>query len=274
MSEIDIDAYCRRIGYAGRLEPSLETLRALHYHHPVAIPFENLSPLLGLSVPLDLPALMDKLVKQGRGGYCLEQNILFAGVLRQLGFQVEGHAARVSWRANETGLPRTHMVLRVRLGEEYWLADVGFGGLTLTAPLKLEPEVEQPSPHETFMLTREGGLYVLHVRMRQEWKSMYAFDLQPQTQADFEMMNWYVSTHPDSRFVNLLIAARPDPQCRYALENNRFSVYSVDGDVERHSIKDVGEMRSVLKYKFNITIPEHPGLNEALIRVLQGSNGF
>ncbi len=87
---VDIDAYFQRIGYRGTAEPTVETLRALHHLHPLAIPFENLSPVLGWPVPLDLPSVERKLIREGRGGYCYEQNTLFAAVLRQLGLHVRG----------------------------------------------------------------------------------------------------------------------------------------------------------------------------------------
>src|SRR5690606_41012673 len=93
----DLAAYAERVGYAGALEPSLETLRALHRLHPLAIPFENLTTLLGDSPRLDVPALERKLVLSGRGGYCFEHNRLFGAVLESLGFEVTGLAARVLW---------------------------------------------------------------------------------------------------------------------------------------------------------------------------------
>jgi N-hydroxyarylamine O-acetyltransferase len=45
--EIDLNAYFARIGHAGARAPTLDTLRALRARHPEAIPFENLTPLLG-----------------------------------------------------------------------------------------------------------------------------------------------------------------------------------------------------------------------------------
>ncbi len=71
---IDLDAYFRRIGFAGAAGPNRPTLDALHRLHPQAIAFENLDPLLGQPVRLDAAALEDKLVRSGRGGYCYEQN--------------------------------------------------------------------------------------------------------------------------------------------------------------------------------------------------------
>ena len=83
---IDLDAYLCRIGYRGDLNPSAATLRALHLAHAMHVPFENLDVLLGLPIKLDLESLQAKLVRSRRGGYCFEQNTLFAAVLEQIGF--------------------------------------------------------------------------------------------------------------------------------------------------------------------------------------------
>ena len=58
----DLDAYFRRIGYAGDRAPTLETLAALHALHPTAIPFENLDTLRGAAIRLDVVSLQRKLV--------------------------------------------------------------------------------------------------------------------------------------------------------------------------------------------------------------------
>src|SRR5471032_2344964 len=94
---IDLDAYFARIGYDGPRMATLETLRALHRLQPQVIAFENLDPLLGRPVRLDASSLEQKLVHGGRGGYCFEQNLLFAHALRAIGFKVTELAARVLW---------------------------------------------------------------------------------------------------------------------------------------------------------------------------------
>ena len=50
-----------------------------------------------------------------------------------------------------------HMLLHVDLPEGPHVVDVGFGGLTLTVVLALEPEVEQATPHEPFRLWPDGA---------------------------------------------------------------------------------------------------------------------
>src|SRR5262245_18126408 len=185
---IDLDAYCRRIGYSGERTPTLETLRALHARHTEAIPFENLNPLLKWPVRLDAPSLEEKLVRGRRGGYCFEQNLLLSHVLRALGYSVTGLGARVVWNQPEGAITaRTHMLLLVDLDEGPFVADVGFGGQVLTGPLRLEPGVEQATPHEPFRLLRAGADFVLQARLRGTWRPLYRFDLQEQHLPDYEV---------------------------------------------------------------------------------------
>src|SRR6266550_822553 len=135
----DLAAYLRRIGYAGELSPSRATLDALHRAHATAIPFENLDILLGVPIRLDLASLQAKLVTARRGGYCFEQNTLFAAALEQFGFAVTRLAARVRLNAVAVN-PRTHMLLRVDVAGTSWIADVGFGGAGLLWPIPLVAE--------------------------------------------------------------------------------------------------------------------------------------
>src|SRR5262245_53404654 len=135
---LDLDADRHRIGYTGPLTPTRETLAGLHLAHATHIPFENLDILLGRPIRLDLEALQAKLVRGRRGGYCFEQNTLFAAALERVGFPVTRLAARV--RLGATGVrPRTHMLLKVDLEGASFLADVGFGGEGLLQPLPFVP---------------------------------------------------------------------------------------------------------------------------------------
>ena len=266
---IDLDAYFRRIGYAGPRTPTLDTLRDIHFRHPQTIPFENLDPLLKRPVRLDLPSLEKKLVASGRGGYCFEQNALLAEVLRLLGFRVTPLAARVLWGAPEDAIrPRTHMLLRIDLEDGPYIADVGFGGATATGPLRLVPDIEQSTPHEPFRLIRTDDEFRKQVWLRDHWKTLYRFNLQPQLPPDYEIANWYVSTYPPSHFINDLVAARATADRRFALLNGQLSIHHLRGVSEQRVLSSVDEVRTVLEETFELTLPEAPDLNEALARAL------
>jgi N-hydroxyarylamine O-acetyltransferase len=268
---IDLDAYFRRIGYRGERTPTLATLRALHLQHAVAIAYENLNPLLRWPVRLDLASLEQKLVHAGRGGYCYEHNVLFMAVLQALGFHVTGLAARVLWNRPENLLtPRTHMVLLVHIEGASYVADVGFGGQVLTGPLRFEADTEQATPHEPFRITTSDDEHTLQARIRGEWRSLCRFDLQPQHPPDYELANWYVSTHPESHFVTTLMAARPALDRRYVLRDNELTVHHMTGVTERRTFTRAAELRRVLEVELRIRLPETPDLEAAIHRIVDG----
>jgi len=92
---MNLDAYFARIGWRGARTATADALAGIYAQHVRAIPFENLDVLLGRPVRLELDALEDKLVHARRGGYCFEHSTLFAAVLRELGWEVRTHSARV-----------------------------------------------------------------------------------------------------------------------------------------------------------------------------------
>lgn len=266
--KIDLDAYFRRIGHAGEVAPQLETLVAIHRLHPQEIPFENLDPLLRRPVRLDIGSLAEKLVDARRGGYCFEHNVLLMHVLEAVGFQVRGLGARVLWGAPADAVTaRSHMLLRIDLDGAIWLADVGFGGMTPTAPLRLEPDIEQSTPHEPFRLIRWGEDFLMETRVGKIWTPLYRFDLQEQFLPDYEMANWYCSTSPDSLFTSSLRLARPTPGRRYVLRDNMLSIHHLDGSSERRMLRAPGDVRDAMGACFGLRPAEIGGLDAVLERV-------
>lgn len=262
---IDLDAYLHRIGWHGAVAVDLATLRGLAMAHVAAIPFANLNPLMGLPVELDLAALQQKLVQQGRGGYCFEQNLLFEAVLRQIGFAVTGLIARVLWGHPEDAVtPQTHMLLRVDLAGEGWLADVGFGGHVLTGALRLQPDIEQATGHEPFRLLRHGAEWRMQSLAHGLWRTLYRFDLQPTLLVDYVVANHYVSTHPASRFVSNLMLGRTTADRRLGLFNYEFTVRRSGHEPERRNLRDVSELRHVVEYEFLLCMPAGADIDRRL----------
>jgi len=265
---MDLDAYLRRIGWSGAIAPDLASLQSLAARHTAAIAFENLNPFLGLPVSLDIGAVQSKIVGEGRGGYCFEQNRLFAEALRRIGFEVSELAARVLWNQPEDAITsRSHMLLRVELADASWLVDVGFGGQTPTGALKLIADIEQATPHEPYRLVSGDGEWRAQTRLGDTWKTLYRFDLQPQYAIDYEAPNYFLSTHPSSHFTRNLVAARAAPGRRFALFNNELAVHSVDGVTERRRLRSAEEIVEVLKRDFLLTLPATPRLHERLAEV-------
>lgn len=267
---VNLSAYFNRIGYSGSIAPTLATLESLHALHPAAIPFENLSPLMEEPVPLDQKNLERKLLADRRGGYCFEHNHLFWRVLLDLDYAVRGLAARVLWNHPEGAQrPLSHMLLAVDISGATHIVDVGFGGLTLTRPLRLRAGVEQETPHETFRFEESEGNWRLQARLAEnDWRTLYVFDLAEFTEADYAPLNRALSTDPASRFRRSLMAALSTRGARHTLLGNRLSLYRPGEPPEHQELADLGSVRKALSETMRISLPPAERLDPALAAVL------
>ena len=136
----------------------------------------------------------------------------------------------------------------------------------MTAPLRLEAGIEQPTPHEPWQITKLGDEFVVKVKMSDKWVALYRFDLQEQFLSDFELMNWYTSTHPKSLFVNNLMVARPDDHCRHSLRNNTVTTRHSDGATQRRTLASAAELRQTLEDVFHLKLPNTEELEVVLDR--------
>jgi N-hydroxyarylamine O-acetyltransferase len=255
--EFRLDAYLDRIGYRGPREATVAVLDAVHHAHVTHVTFENLDLMLGRPIRVDLASVQAKLVDARRGGYCFEQNTLLAAALRALGFEVDLLLARVRRGALRV-LPRTHMVLHVHVGETRWLADAGFGADGLVRPAPLQPAGESIAGRWAHRVVQEAGsgLHVMQSRSLREdaWSDLYAFTLEPQFAVDIEMSNHYVSTHPDSRFVQTLTAQRATPERRSVLRNRELSIDHGQGPATRR-LASREELLQALADEFGLQLP-------------------
>jgi N-hydroxyarylamine O-acetyltransferase len=258
--DFDLAAYLERIGFPGPVQPSLAVLQALHAAHHAAIAYENIDVLLRQPIRLDADSLHRKMVLGRRGGYCFEHNMYLQFVLAAMGFQVRAVAARVFWRAlNGQVPPRNHMVLIVTLDEGDYLADVGYGPQMMWAPLRLEPLVEQPTPVGVYRLMPIGSEFLVQLRRKGRWAGRYQLSMHEQTPLDWDVVHYYMSTHPDSPFTRNLMAARSKRDARFCLINNRFQIHHGDGTAQRRILDTLEELEQVLLIDFELAIPENYG---------------
>ena len=226
MNELDLDAYRRRIGFAGVLVPTRACLGALIEHHAVAIPFENIEVLARRVPKLDLAGLQDKMIRQRRGGYCFEQNALFRSVLQAVGFEAQAMEARI-----RSGVPadvitaRTHLATRVVLDGVDHLVDVGCSTVAPLAPLVLASREEQVAGTGVYRLVEVGDELLLQTRTADLWADCY--QLMPGTPhpIDCEVGNWFVATHPNSMLARNLLMGRAIAGGRLRLFNRRLSTF-------------------------------------------------
>ena len=257
-SSFDRKAWLNRIGYGGPLEPTLTTLHQLIFRHSHAIAYESLDIMLGRTPKLDMGSLQRKMTLGGRGGYCLEQNMLFREGLRSLGYQITSLQGRVvRGLAIDAPRPAIHMLLQVHLPEGPYLADVGFGNLAPTSALLLRPGIEQETPHEPMRFIDVGGELTLQAKLRETWEHIYRVIPYPRYDGEYEITNWYTGTHPDAPYQSNIIAARPGPnRTRITIFNARVTVRHATGEAERRGLSDEAEFRSVLRDEFDLNMTD------------------
>jgi arylamine N-acetyltransferase len=257
---LDLNAYFDRIDYRGAVEPTLDVLQGLMTAHTQAIPFENLDPMMGVPVDdLGPDALIDKLVHRRRGGFCYEHNGLMGHALTEVGFRVRRLAGRVIWMAPpDAPVPaQTHTMLAVTFpgSQGPYLVDVGFGGQTLTSPIRFEIGNAQQTTREPYRLEDRGDGLVLQAELRGEWQSLYEFSTQTRPPIDLKMGSWYVSTNPASHFVTHLMASQVTADARINLAGRNLAIHRADG-TEKIVLEDAAAVVDALGDRFGINIDD------------------
>jgi N-hydroxyarylamine O-acetyltransferase len=255
LTGVDLDAYCRRIGYAGPRTATLPVLRELQRLHAAEIPYESFDVRLGLGIDL-APAVVDaKLIGARRGGYCFELNTLFLRALLAFGFRAEPLSARSRWRRPlHERVARTHMAIRVRLDERDWLTDVGFASCMLTSPLDMNDRSPQQTVHEPVRLVPLPGELRIERQLAGEWQPLYDLLLAPQEAVDLLAANWLISTHPASTFHEHLVISRTRDEVRHVLVDARLTTRTASG-VEHRDLDAVQLEQSVAE-DFGLPIQE------------------
>jgi arylamine N-acetyltransferase len=215
--------------------------------------------------PLPLP---DQLATLRPAGYCYEHNGLLGYVLDELGYGVERLAGRVVWmKEPDAPLPAlTHNVLAVTVPGEAgrYLVDVGFGGQTLSSPIRLQTGAVQQTRHEPYRLlqlpTRHEPEYELAAQVRGQWQPLYRFTAVPQPRIDLEVGSWYVSTHPGGVFVVGLSAALVTDDARINLRGRNLAIHS-HGETERIRFDTAAEVLDALTGRFGVNLSDLDGVD-------------
>jgi len=249
---MDVSSYLERIGYEGPREPTLDVLRALHRRHMLAVPFENLDIHLGRTIVLDEAAFFDKIVRQRRGGFCYELNGLFAALLRELGYEVDLLSGRVANEIGRFGPEFDHLVLRVRLDGQPWIADVGFGDSFLE-PLALEGGEQSRGGVMYFIDSWPEGLILLREE-KGVWSERYVFTLQPRRLEEFAGMCVYHQTSPNSTFPRARICSLATPQGRVTLSEMRL-IQTMNGERTERMLESEEQYQQALREYFGIELP-------------------
>ena len=262
--------YLKKIGFNREFVPTLENLKELLALHIQNIPFGNLASFLGDDVSLDPQVIADKLLDQGREGYCLEQSTLTKIVLNELGFEAFNLLGRVYYQNMKVEMTptRTHLVTIVKIDQTLYLYDPGFGGMTPTGVLSLnEVNTVQQTPLEKFRLIDvkdtdipEFALtemkFMVQAYVKDVWVNVYAFNPEQEVaESDLIIANWYISTSPKSIFTQNLMLSIIRNNERMSLNNNVLRTHGKSGSTKKELIT-LDDYQTTLKSVFNINIEQ------------------
>ena len=251
-----LNEYLERLGLKRPLPVDAATLRKIHVAHLAAFPFTNLEIQTKGTLRVDLESVERKFLAGG-GGYCFEQNTLLAAALRELGFSVDTILARV-------GSPErralNHLLLRVTIDDQPWLADVGFGGEGPLEPLPLIENSRVDQNGITYALRRDRYHWTLSMHYGETNEDMYEFGDAPHTRGDIEIANHYTATHPDSIFRKTLTIQKATPAERLILRPTVLTRYR--GGVREDTPIDPTQLRKLARDLFGIELGEEPLLFE------------
>ncbi len=228
MTQSQLEQYFERIGYTPSDEPAEEILRNIHFMQATHIPFENLDVYKGLGISLKPDDLFNKLVVRRRGGYCFELNAMLAMALRAVGFSVKRVSARLARTGTDFG-GYAHCAAIVDAGSARYIADVGYGGGGFVEPLKLEPDIVQHVQCGTYKVIKDEKLgYVVQWEIDGEFRSYMAVHDVEANDQDFEIGNYFTSTHPESGFRKMIMCALPNSNGRVSVTNEGVRITEKD----------------------------------------------
>lgn len=255
--KFSIETYLERIGFDGALKPDLATIAALIRCQQMRIPFENLNALYNNKISIQLDDIFEKLVVDGRGGYCYELNGLFGCVLEFLRVPFYFVAARPI--RGPSRLPPTHAAIVAKIDGQNYLIDTGFGSLTPREPVFIDPN-RAKSGYElslgidkAHLKINEFGEYQLSIWNQEQWEPRYSFANRPVDWVDFELANYWNSNNPDSLFTQKPIIVIVTPNGRKILLGNELKIIE-DGETSVRNI-DADEYLNVLWHEFAIIAP-------------------
>ncbi len=251
---LDLDAYLARINYNGLRVPTYDTLAGILHAHTASIPFESFDVLLSRTIRLDPEGLQAKIVAARRGGYCFEHASLMHAALEAIGFAPVRHSSRVLLFEPRHESVRQHMFLSVKIGSATYVIDPGFGPFACPLPIPIDG-TPVPTSAPTHRLSREGNDWFLYVTRDGKQIPGWVSTMEEEYPVDFEMMNYYIATHPASFFTHNILASAVTREGRVNIMNQGVHIIR-NGAIEPSQLTDRRALRSLVAQHFGFDLPE------------------
>lgn len=250
---MDLDNYLERIGYSGPVRPDLACLSAVHRHHVQSIPYEDLDVQLGRPLDLDPERIRRKLIVDRRGGWCYEMNGLLGWALTEIGFDVTRMTGGVMRSERGDEAYGNHLVLRVDLGDESFMADAGLGD-ALFEPIPLR-EGEHRQNGRTYTLAQLDADTWRFENHEGRLPPTMDFMNAPADEGLFERTCAELQSAPDSMFVQNLMCFRCRDDGGVDMLLGRIHADFTSGPPRKTLLNDSIEFAQVLEQVFGLQEP-------------------
>jgi len=179
-------------------------------------------------------------------------NGLLAWLLRQLGFSVTLVSGRVHRKDGSYGPEFDHMALLVRLDQQEYLVDVGFGD-SARVPLPMSGEVATDISSSYRIIAGDSAdVFLFQKRAGEEWVTHFLFTKTPRTLEDFQEMNREQQTNPKSPFTQKRICSIATPNGRITIAGESL-IETVGADKTKTPIASADELHELLRQRFGIS---------------------
>ncbi|KAG7315067.1 hypothetical protein KOW79_021155 [Hemibagrus wyckioides] len=243
----------------------------------MSIPFENFSIHCGEWNTVDLQIIYEKIVRNRRGGWCCENNLLFSWVLREMGYKYTTLGSR-EFRTilNDFSPVDSHLINLVEIEGKPYIADVSFGSsYQIWYPLEMISGKDQEQLPGIFRLMNDGDTWRLEKTGRKPLvqneafansvlvdkrltKPIFSFVLTPRGIDHFLTTSEYLQTSPESLFTQKSICSLQTPTGFRALIGWTYSevTFNPEENTDIFEMRDVAdsEIETILKEKFNIVL--------------------
>jgi N-hydroxyarylamine O-acetyltransferase len=251
---LELENYLQRIRYTGPVRPDLNCLMAIHRHHVQSIPYEDLDVQLGRPLDLNPERIRRKLILERRGGWCYEMNGLLGWALEEIGFSVTRMTGGVMRSEEGDAAFGNHLVLRVDLDDESWIADAGLGD-ALQEPIPL-CEGEHQQNGRTYTLTQLDAQTWRFANHPGRLPPTMDFINEPADEALFEQTCTELQANQESMFVQNLICFRCRADGGVDMLLGRVHVDLSSEAPRKKLLRDSTEFAQVLEHVFGLREPE------------------
>ncbi|MBP2242299.1 N-hydroxyarylamine O-acetyltransferase [Cytobacillus eiseniae] len=246
---MNVQAYLKRISVTKEEPLTLAYLAKLQNNHMENIPFENLDVTRKVEIKLITERFFEKVMGNGRGGFCYELNGLFQQLLSKLGFHSQLIACTVR-KTEGWAKADTHAAIIVHLDEPY-LVDVGFGdSVRQPVPLNGEERTDVSGTYRVMQTEQES--FDLQRFEENHWKTLYRFTTTMKYIEDFAEGCLYNQTSPDSTFTHGDIVTIATPDGRITLSGLTVT-QTKNGQKEKWELSEEEKSAFIEKY-FHIHI--------------------